>query len=104
MATSRELKRLESVSRSPIFAHFQESLGGLMTIRAYKQEGRFLQENLYRMDRNLVPYYPSVVLNRWLAFRLEFLGKLCLLNRFRSIYNFCVCFSGRSHYSYYLKY
>src|SRR4051794_24168145 len=39
--TSRELKRLDSVSRSPIFAHFQESLGGLSTIRAYEQQDRF---------------------------------------------------------------
>ena len=39
--TSRELSRLESTSRSPIYALFSETLDGLTTIRAYKAEKRF---------------------------------------------------------------
>ena len=78
LRTSRELKRLDSVSRSPIFAHFQESLGGLSTIRAYRQQKRFAIENEWRMDANLRAYYPSVSANRWLAVRLEFLGSIII--------------------------
>ncbi|KIX09957.1 uncharacterized protein Z518_01038 [Rhinocladiella mackenziei CBS 650.93] len=79
LRTSRELKRLDSVSRSPIYAHFQESLGGVSTIRAYRQEARFTMENEWRMDANLRAYFPSVSANRWLAVRLEFIGSVIIL-------------------------
>lgn len=59
LRTSRELKRLDSVSRSPIYAHFQESLSGISTIRAYRQAKRFAMENEWRVDANLrVCCYP----------------------------------------------
>ena len=79
LQTSRELKRLDSVSRSPIYAHFQESLGGITTIRAYRQQTRFALENELRMDANLRAYFPSINANRWLAVRLEFLGSVIIL-------------------------
>jgi ATP-binding cassette subfamily C (CFTR/MRP) protein 1 len=79
LRTSRELKRLDSVTRSPIFAHFQESLGGISTIRAYQQQNRFLLENEWRMDANLRAYFPSISANRWLAVRLEFIGSIIIL-------------------------
>lgn len=79
LRTSRELKRLDSVSRSPIFAHFQESLGGTSTIRAYRQQTHFIQENEWRMDANLRAYFPSISANRWLAVRLEFIGSVIIL-------------------------
>ncbi|KAJ5536597.1 Metal resistance protein YCF1 [Penicillium frequentans] len=80
LRTSRELKRLDSVTRSPIFAHFQESLGGISTIRAYRQENRFALENEWRMDANLRAFFPSISANRWLAVRLEFIGSIIILS------------------------
>ncbi|KAK5652526.1 hypothetical protein OQA88_10432 [Cercophora sp. LCS_1] len=79
LRTSRELKRLDSVSRSPIYAHFQESLGGISTIRAYRQQDRFEHENEWRVDANLRAYFPSISANRWLALRLEFIGAVVIL-------------------------
>lgn len=79
LRTSRELKRLDSVSRSPVYAHFQETLGGISTIRAYQQQDRFVRENEYRIDENLRAYFPSINANRWLAVRLEFIGSIIIL-------------------------
>ena len=76
LCTSRELKRLDSVSRSPIYAHFQETLCGVSTIRAFAKSDRFIKTNESRIDYNQQAYYPSVSSNRWLAVRLEFLGSL----------------------------
>ncbi|KAF1981153.1 ABC transporter family protein [Aulographum hederae CBS 113979] len=79
LRTSRELKRLDSISRSPIYAHFQESLSGISTIRAYRQQKRFTLENEWRVDANLRAYFPSINANRWLAVRLEFIGSIIIL-------------------------
>lgn len=79
LRTSRELKRLDSTSKSPIYAHFQESLGGLTTIRAYRQQERFALENEWRVDANLRAFFPSINANRWLAVRLEFIGSFIIL-------------------------
>src|SRR3954468_18170297 len=79
LRSSRELKRLDSVSRSPIYAHFQESLGGVSTIRAYRQQDRFEHENEWRVDANLRAYFPSISANRWLGVRLEFIGAVVIL-------------------------
>ncbi|XP_041645026.1 canalicular multispecific organic anion transporter 1 [Cheilinus undulatus] len=76
VATSRQLRRLDSVSRSPIYSHFSETVSGLSVIRAYGHQERFLKHNEVTIDENLKSVYPWIVSNRWLAIRLEFLGNL----------------------------
>ncbi|PRT52473.1 Metal resistance protein YCF1 [Wickerhamiella sorbophila] len=77
--TSRELKRLDSVSKSPIFAQFQETLDGIATVRAFNQEDRFNFINEHYLDVNNQAYFPSVSANRWLAVRLEVIGAIIIL-------------------------
>jgi ABC-type multidrug transport system fused ATPase/permease subunit len=49
-SSARELKRLDAILRSSLYAHFSESLSGLSTIRAYGELGRFHHENELRMN------------------------------------------------------
>eukprot|EP00466_Bigelowiella_natans_P000728 jgi/Bigna1/74416/fgenesh1_pg.29_\ len=78
IATSRCLKRWDSTLRSPIYAHFGETVAGLETIRAFGSTGRFATENARRLRKSLSAYFPSIAANRWLAVRLEFVGTLII--------------------------
>ncbi|KAJ3094872.1 hypothetical protein HDU97_007516 [Phlyctochytrium planicorne] len=78
ISTSRSLKRIDSVSRSPIFSHFSETLGGVMVIRAFKSTPRFNTE-----IRNLIDAYSRINIlfmlsYQWLSIRTQFLGAVIL--------------------------
>lgn len=77
--TARELKRLDSVSRSPIFSQFSACLEGASTIRAFRAEQQFIDTNLASLERNLRAYYLNISSNRWLALRLEFVGTIIVV-------------------------
>ena len=72
--SSREVKRMDSTSRSPLFAHFSETLTGLSTIRAYHREDVFIRGNHERLDGNVRAYYLTVLMQRWIGLRLETLA------------------------------
>lgn len=74
--TSREVKRLESISRSPVYAHFSESLAGVSVIRAFEKSPLFVRESIRRFEGNQRAFYTMISLNRWLGTRLEFIGAL----------------------------
>ncbi|KAL7212552.1 hypothetical protein ACSBR2_015281 [Camellia fascicularis] len=77
-STSREVKRLDSISRSPVYAQFGEALNGLSTIRAYKAYDRMANINGKSMDNNIRFTLVNISANRWLAIRLETLGGLTI--------------------------
>ncbi|XP_036428801.1 canalicular multispecific organic anion transporter 2 isoform X2 [Colossoma macropomum] len=79
VATSRQLKRLESVSRSPIYSHFSETITGTSVIRAYGRNSAFVLMSDMKVDENQKSYYPGIVSNRWLGVRIEFIGNCIVL-------------------------
>ena len=72
--TSRELKRMDAVSRSPVYAHFSECLNGLSSIRAYNKLQLMSNMNRIRLDNHLRINLASFSANRWLGIRMEVLG------------------------------
>ena len=74
IATSRQLRRIDSTSRSPVYTHFSETISGVTSIRAYGAGSKFTKESNQRVDFNNMHYFPSFVASRWLAIRLEFFG------------------------------
>ncbi|XP_022146679.1 ABC transporter C family member 2-like [Momordica charantia] len=77
-STAREVKRLDSISRSPVYAQFGEALNGLPTIRAYKAYDRMAKINGNSMDNNIRFTLVNMSGNRWLAIRLETVGGLMI--------------------------
>ncbi|KAK6481811.1 multidrug resistance-associated protein 1-like isoform X3 [Huso huso] len=80
VATSCQLRRLESVSRSPIYTHFNETVQGASVIRAFGEQPRFILQTNQRVDENQKSYFPRFVATRWLAVNLEFLGNCIVLS------------------------
>lgn len=74
--SSRDLKRLESVHRSPLYQQFGETLSGMTTIRAYGDERRFIRENLGKINTQHRPFIYLWAANRWLAFRVDVVGAM----------------------------
>ena len=68
--TARQLMRLEARSRSPIYSHFNESLCGVSTIRAYGHQQRFIHEAMRRIDNNQRAYFMILVAERCVYFTI----------------------------------
>ncbi|KAL6109911.1 abcc6 [Pungitius sinensis] len=79
VASSCQLRRLEAVSREPVYSHLNETVQGAAVVRAFGEQSRFVREADRHVDRNQEAYFPRFVATRWLAVNLEFLGNLLVL-------------------------
>ena len=70
--------RLNGTTKSMVANHFAESLAGVMTIRAFQEEDRFLAKNLYLIDTNASPFFHNFAANEWLIQRIEILSATVL--------------------------
>eukprot|EP01117_Protostelium_nocturnum_P005317 TRINITY_DN1935_c0_g2_i1.p1 TRINITY_DN1935_c0_g2~~TRINITY_DN1935_c0_g2_i1.p1 ORF type:complete len:1401 (-),score=492.82 TRINITY_DN1935_c0_g2_i1:3171-7373(-) len=74
LASTREMKRLDSLTKSPIYAQFSETLSGCNTICSFKEEGTFIGRNFNKTDTNNEAFFAFATSMRWLGFRLDMLG------------------------------
>lgn len=79
LASSRELKRIDSTSRSPIYASFSETLNGLTTIRSFGFESHFSSMHEAKVEISTRAIFAAKTLERWLAIRLEMIGNILVV-------------------------
>ncbi|XP_069001598.1 ATP-binding cassette sub-family C member 4-like [Embiotoca jacksoni] len=71
LRSSRDIKRLESTTRSPVFSHLSSSLQGLGTIRAFRAEERLKKAFDAHQDRHSEAWFLFLMTSRWFALRLD---------------------------------
>ncbi|KAH7927022.1 P-loop containing nucleoside triphosphate hydrolase protein [Leucogyrophana mollusca] len=77
--TGRDLRRMESNSRSPIYSGFSELLDGIVTVRAFSAERRFMDGLHEKVDFTTKMWYNFWMTNRWLMLNFDTLGAFAVL-------------------------
>ncbi|KAL8277515.1 hypothetical protein RQP46_010070 [Phenoliferia psychrophenolica] len=72
--TARELRRLDSVSKSPLYSIYGEAIAGVAVIRAFGSSSRFMTLMLDRCSTNVTFYWYLWSVNRWLSIRFALLS------------------------------
>lgn len=72
--TSRDMRRLDSVTRSPLYSIYGETIAGVTVLRAFGASSKFLRDMLRCVDTNANPYYWMWGVNRWLSARFNMLS------------------------------
>lgn len=76
LAGAREIKRLESNAKSPIFEQFGSALAGLGTIRAFTKVETYIYRMYGLIDRHAQAWWHLWLFNRWFSFRMNLIGAL----------------------------
>ncbi len=77
---AREAKRLDSIARSPRYAHFKETLMGLVVIRAFNKQEWFKSEFFVRLRHSQRMFYGHYMFNRWFSSRVPLVGGVISLS------------------------
>ncbi|RDB27902.1 ATP-dependent bile acid permease [Hypsizygus marmoreus] len=72
--TSRDMRRLDSVTRSPLYSIYGETIAGVTILRAFGASSKFLRDMLCCVDTNSNPFYWMWGVNRWLSMRFNLLS------------------------------
>ncbi|KAK7893418.1 hypothetical protein WMY93_022570 [Mugilogobius chulae] len=71
LRTSRNVKRIEATTRSPVFSHLSSSLHGLWTIRAFGATEKFQTLFDAHQDLHSAAFFLLLTTSRWFAVRLD---------------------------------
>ncbi|KAH7925973.1 P-loop containing nucleoside triphosphate hydrolase protein [Leucogyrophana mollusca] len=71
---ARDMRRLDSVSRSPIYSIYGETIAGVTILRAFGASSKFMRDMMRCTDSNMNPNYWQWGVNRWLSARYDLLS------------------------------
>ena len=99
LRTSRNIQRLEGIgktigyhsyvhcthislytARSPLYSHISATIHGLSTIRAYKEEGKFIDKFHLYQNEHTKCWYIKITSFRWFGMRIDTIGSLFLIS------------------------
>ncbi|XP_065206378.1 multidrug resistance-associated protein 1-like [Planococcus citri] len=75
---SHQLKRIETIHKSPLYSHLVETVTGIQTIRAFGLQEKFTSRCYQKIDLYSASYHSSVICTRWFCSRVEFLEGIIL--------------------------
>ena len=61
-------------ARSPLYSHISSTIQGLSTIRAYREQRRFLNNLHFYQNEHTKGWYTILTTNRWFGMRLDMFG------------------------------
>ncbi len=67
----RDLKRIEGLTRSPVYSQLTSTIHGLKVIRSYHAETIASDEFFHNLDDNTRVNYLLLITNRWAAIRFD---------------------------------
>jgi ATP-binding cassette subfamily C (CFTR/MRP) protein 1 len=73
LRTSRQMRHMDLEAKSPLYTHFQETVSGISTIRAFGWKKAFQETNLRLLDKSQRPFYLMYCIQRWLNLVLDML-------------------------------
>ncbi|KAG0012452.1 Multidrug resistance-associated protein 1, partial [Entomortierella chlamydospora] len=79
LGASRSLTRIYSISKSPVYQHFNESLGGVSTMRAMRIHDQFIAANSSLSNRMSNNFLCNMSSRRWMDVQLRLLSTGVLL-------------------------
>lgn len=92
IAATKEVSRVESVSKSPLLSFLQESISGASTIRAFGRTQDFINVNFKLLNKNILANQWAEAVPLWFSIRVDLLAILtlatistiCVMARFQS--------------------
>jgi ABC-type multidrug transport system fused ATPase/permease subunit len=91
---SRELKRIDSGAKSPIFSQFREVLSGIESVRSYRMQRTLIDQHYEILDRSIRARLNWDAANRWLGIRIDIIGALIVSSAAFFVATFGSTFTG----------